>query len=227
MDSRLYQKSITCPVCSKPFEITKVKSNGSKIESVDSDFCVYYEGINPILYDVWICEHCGYAAQADKFESITFKDSKLILENITPRWTKRSFAGERTVENAIETFKLALYTLHVRNAKNSELAKVCIRIAWLYRILQSPKEREFLEFALRSYTNAFETERFPVDKLDEFTCMFMIGELNRRVGNTEEAVKWFSRIISSPDARSNRKLLEKTREQYEVVKGQLGNETAN
>lgn len=221
MDNRLYNKTITCPVCSKPFEITKVKSNGCKVESVDSDFCIRYEGINPFFYDVLICEHCGYAAQMDKFENILARDIKLVQETITPRWKKRSFAGERTVETAIETFKLALYNLHVRNAKNSELAKVCIRLAWLYRLEDSPKENEFLEFALRSYVAAYENERFPVDKLDEFTCMYMIGELYRRMNNLEEAVKWFSRIISSPDARSNRKLLEKTREQYALVKDQM------
>ena len=221
MDSRLYNKKITCPVCTKQFDITKVKANGCKVQSVDSDLCVRYEGINPILYDVIICEHCGYAAQTDKFESITARDAKLILENVTPRWKKRSFAGERTIDTGIEAFKLALYTLHIRSAKNSELAKVCIRLAWLYRLLENPKEKEFLEFALRNYTQAFENERFPADKLDEFTCMYMIGELHRRTGNVEEAVKWFSRIISSPDARSNRRLLENTREQYALVKAQM------
>lgn len=223
MDNRLYNKSIPCPVCAKQFEITKVKSKGCKVESVDSDFYVRYEGINPIFYDVLVCEHCGYAAQAEKFETITDREAKLIRENIMPRWKKRSLSGERTVEAAIEAFKLALYNLHIRNAKNSELAKVCIRLAWLYRISEEQKEKEFLEFALRNYTAAYENEHFPVDKLDEFTCMYMIGELHRRTGNGEEAVKWFSRIISSPGARSNRKLLEKTREQYDLVKDRMVN----
>ena len=46
----------------------------------------------------------------------------------------------------------------------------------------------------------------------------MIAELHRRLGNNEEAIKWFSRLISSPDARRNAKLLECARDQIQLVK---------
>lgn len=225
MDSRLYNKSVSCPVCMKEFEVTKVKTNGSKISYIDTDYCVVYEGINPIVYDVWVCEHCGYASQSDKFEKIPFKEAKLILSEITPKWKKRSYAGERTVEQAIDTFKLVLLEHDVRNSKPSELAKVCIRISWLYRALNDPREKDFLRFALENYSKAFETERFPIDKLDEYTCMYLIGELNRRLDNLEEASKWFSKLISSPDARRNSKLIENTRDQFQLVKEALGTST--
>jgi len=211
----------------KEFEVTKVKSNASKISSIDTDFCVYYEGINPILYDVWVCEHCGYAAQNDKFEKILLREAKLILSEITPKWTQRSFSGERTIHQALEAFKLALVNIDVRKGKPSDYAKVCIRIAWLYRLLDDPKEKVFLKFTADNYAKAFQTERFPVDKLDENTCMYTIAELNRRIGNNLEAVKWFSGIISSKDARKNTKLLEKTREQYQLAKDALGDVDTN
>lgn len=206
----------------KEFEITKVKSNGSKISSVDTDMCVYYEGVNPIFYDVWVCEHCGYAAQNDKFEKILSREAKLIKEVITPKWTEHSLSGERTIQQAMEAFKLALINLDAKNGKPSEYAKVCLRLAWLYRLQEDPKEKDFLKFAADYYAKAFQTERFPLDKLDENTCMYIIGELNRRIGNNEEAVKWFSSVISSPEARRNAKLLENTREQYQLAKEALG-----
>lgn len=37
--------------------------------------------------------------------------------------------------------------------------------------------------------------------MDEFTCMYMIAELNRRLGDYDEAIKWFNRLVSSQDAR--------------------------
>jgi len=37
-----------------------------------------------------------------------------------------------------------------------------------------------------------------VGKLDEHTCVYMIGELSRRVGNYDDAIFWFNKIISSP-----------------------------
>ncbi len=222
MNENLYNKAIKCPVCSKNFNITKVKAKGCKIASRDTDFCVYYENLNPIFYDIWVCEHCGYASQGEKFEEVNSKDCKILLEKLAPRWTKRSFAGERNVDTAIEAFKLALLNLQVRNARSSEFAKICIRLAWLYRIKKDQKEQEFIKHAVRYYSETYEKERFPVDKLDEFTCLYMIGELNRRAGNYEEAVKWLSRLISSPEARKNPVLMETARDQYQLVKDKLG-----
>lgn len=222
MDNALYNKAIKCPVCSKEFNITKVKSKTSKLLNRDSDFCVYYEGINPIIYDVWVCENCGYSAMADRFEEISSKDATIIREKIAPRWNKRSYSGERTNDLAIDTFKLALLNAQIRNAKPIDFAKICLRIAWLYRFNKDEKEKDFLNYALKYYDEAFQKERFPVDKLDESTCMYMIAELHRRVGNIDEAVKWFSRLISSPGARSNPKIVETAREQYQIAKDQLG-----
>lgn len=218
MDERIYNKEIVCPVCLEKIIITKVKSKVCKVLERETDFFVRYEGINPLLYEVWVCEKCGYASLADKFEAIPVKDTKLIAENISAKWKKRSFYGERSVDEAIEAFKLALLNLKVRNSKASEVAKVCIRLAWLNRLKNDENEKQFLGFALRSYSEAFEKERFPIDKLDEYTCMYIIGELNRRLGYTEEATRWFSRIISSPDARRNKHLLDMTRDQYLMLK---------
>lgn len=221
MDSALYNKEIKCPVCSKNFSITKVKAKTSKLLKRDSDFCTLYEGINPIVYDVWVCENCGYSAQSDKFETISTKDGALIFEAIGKRWTKRSYVGERTNEMAIETFKLALYNAQIRKARPLEFAKICIRIAWLYRMNNDEKEKDFLNFALKYYDEGFQKENFPVDKLDEVTCMYMVAELNRRVGNLDEAIKWFSRLISSPESRKNPNIVELAREQYQLAKDQL------
>lgn len=223
LNENLYRKEIECPVCLKKFNVTKVKIKACKMERRDTDFCIYYETINPLLYDAWVCEHCGYAAQSDKFLSIPVKEAENLKKNLAPKWTKRSFEGERSLDAAIEAFKLILISHNFRNQKSSELAKICLRIAWLYRMKNDPREHDFVKFALRHYTDTYEKERFPVEKLDENTCMYMIGELNRRAGNYEESVKWFSRLVSSPDARRNPTLIEAAREQYQLVKDQLGN----
>lgn len=217
----LYNKNTVCPVCTKEIVVTKVKVNATRVVSRDTDMCVTYEGINPLFYEPWVCDNCGYAALADKFENISAKDRKLVLENITPRWVKRSFAGERDLEASIEAFKLVLLNLQIRNAKSSEFAKIALRLAWLYRRAGDPREKEFLGFAAQYYAETYEKERFPVDKLDEFTCMYMIGELNRRIGNYEEAVRWFSRLVASPDARRNPRLMESAREQFQLAKDSM------
>lgn len=221
MDENLYSKEIECPVCRRKFKVTKVKARGCKVDRRDADFCVHYVGINPIYYDAWVCEHCGYAAQADKFLNIPYREADIIKDQIAPKWKQRSFEGERSIETAIEAFKLVLLSHQVRGAKASELAKVCMRIAWLYRFKEDERELEFIRFALKYYTETYEKERFPADKLDENTCLFMIAELNFRAENYEDSVKWFSRLISSPDARRNPALIEAARDEFQLVKEKL------
>lgn len=222
MNNLLYNKKVMCPVCNREIEVTKVKTKGCKVRTRDTDMCVHYEDLNVLFYDVWVCEHCGYAALQDKFEGLFTRDISAIKSNISQNWVVRSFKGERDADKAIEAFKLALLTLKVRNAKSSEVAKVCLRIAWLYRDKNDIKrETEFLNFALNSYNEAYLKERFPLDKLDEYTCMYIIAELFRRVGKLEDAIQWFSRIVSSAEARRNPKLIDMARDQYQLAKDQL------
>ncbi|GAE88081.1 DUF2225 domain-containing protein [Acetivibrio straminisolvens] len=214
----LYNKTVVCPVCQNKIEVTKVKSKDCVIASRDSDFCIYYENVNPLFYDVWVCEHCGYAAQQERFENISPIEAKIVKENISKYWKPRSFCGERDIEKAMEAFKLALYNLCKTSAKPIEFAKVCLRIAWLYRMKKDEREIEFLKYALRYYSETYESETFPVGKLDQYTCMYLIAELNRRVGKYDDAISWFNKVISSPEARANKTLMDNTREQYRLAK---------
>ncbi len=221
MNDLLYNKKVICPVCNREIEVTKVKTKGCRVKSRDTDLCVYYEGINVLFYDVWVCENCGYAALQDKFDNIFTRDIPVIRDKISSHWTRRSFLGERDADHALEAFKLALLNLQVRKAKSSEIAKVCLRIAWLYRAKGDQKEIDFLTFAVDAYNDAYQKERFPLDKLDEYTCMYIIAELYRRIGKLNESVLWFSRIVSSSGARSNPKLIDMARDQYQLAKDQL------
>lgn len=220
MEEALYNKSITCPVCGKKIEVTRVKSRSCIVSSRDTDFCVYYKTVNPMFYDAWVCEFCGYAAQSDRFEEISSRDAEKVIKEISPRWKKRSFTGVRSPEKALEAFKLALYNVQTIDSRPSDFAKICLRIAWIYRMLKDEREKKFLEHALHFYYEVYEKEELPVGKMDEFTCMYMIAELNRRIGNYDEAIKWFNRLISSQEARKNKVIMEMAREQYYITKEQ-------
>jgi uncharacterized protein len=224
MDSRLYNKEIDCPVCLRKFNITLVKSKISKVLERDSDFLTRYDGINPFFYEAYICESCGYAALADKFSQIMDSEIRIIKNQLTPKWTKRSFDGERNFESALQAFKLVLYNATLRNLKSVEMAKICIRIAWIYRLKKDEKELIFLSNAANYYIEAYYNERFPIDKLDEVTCMYMVAELLRRIGNLDESIQWFGRLISSPEAKKNSSILEKARDQIYLAKSQHNKE---
>ena len=220
MERSLYNKLIICPVCQRNIEVTVVKIAACKISSKDSDFCVYYEGVNPILYDAWVCGLCGYAARSSRFEIIKAKDSKKIMQTIGRRWVKRELTGKRDINTALSAYKLVLYNAKTIDSPGSEIASICMRIAWLFRMKKDRREVDFLNFALENYKHAYENERFPVDKLDEYTCIYIIAELNRRTGQLKESLKWFSMLISSPSALRNKNLINLARDQYYMVKEQ-------
>lgn len=216
--SPIYTANIVCPICDKQIEITKVRSKFVRLISQDEDFCPHYDGFNPVFYEAWICSYCGYAAHSSVFSEATIHDSKCVREKITPRWTSRSFNGERDIHQALDAYKIVLYNLQVRGAVFSEFAKVCLRIAWLYRYSGAwVDEHRFLKFAYDYYQQAYSGEHLGKNKPDEYTLMFIIGELARRLDFKEDAISWFGRIISAsirPDEKKKiqPRLLEETRD---------------
>lgn len=155
----IYNSSLTCPVCDRKIEVTKVRSRFVKLSGQDEDFCPYYETYNPILYEAWVCKYCGYAAHSTVFTEVSFNERKQVLENIKPKWTSRDFTGERDIDKALETFKIVLYNLQVRGAPLSEFGKICLRIAWMYRYKgEWVDEYKYLKYSYEYYKNSYSQE---------------------------------------------------------------------
>lgn len=229
----IYDSEVDCPVCEKKIKVTKVRSKFVKLLKHDEDFCPHYETINPVLYEAWVCGNCGYAAHSSSFDKITQNGRKAVLDKITKHWTSRDFTGERDYEKALEAFKIVLYNLQVREAPFSEFAKVCLRIAWLYRYMDNPAEEErFIKFSYDNYKKAYTRENLKNSNLDEYTCMYIIGVLGRRLHLNSEAASWFSRLVSfgsDPKERDKIKpiLLENAREQIYQLRMEMKNENEN
>lgn len=226
----IYNSEITCPVCEKKTKITKVRSKFVKLLKQDDDFCPYYETTNPILYEAWVCSNCGYAAHSTVFDEVTKNGRIDVLEKISKNWTSRDFTGERDFEHALEAFKIVLYNLQVREAPYYEFAKVCLRIAWIYRYSgKLTEEHRFLKYSFDYYKKVYSKEDLKNSLLDEYTCMYIIGVLGKRLNLTNEAMVWFSKLISfasNPKEKSKIQpvLLEKAREQAYNLRLTIKNE---
>jgi len=218
------KKEVKCPVCENTFEITKVRSRSIRLVKQDTDFCPHYEGENPLFYEAVVCAHCGFASHITTMDSLNRFEKQKVRKLITKRWTPRSFSGKRTWDNALEAFKIVLLNLNVREAAHSEIAKICMRIAWLYRYAgDSELEQCYLNHALNSYKEAYEEEDLSDEKLDSFTMLFIIGELCSRTGKEEEALQWFSRLIREYSDPKNKgkipnMLIETTRDRVQELR---------
>ncbi|MCT8975838.1 DUF2225 domain-containing protein [Clostridium sp. CX1] len=215
--SLLYDRQVTCPVCESSFKARSVKTSAYRIEKQDSDFFIKYALINPYFYDVWVCSSCGYSAMKNDFSKIRNYQCDAIKEKITSRWTGKTYPEVYDINIAIERYKLSLLSYYVIEAKASKKAMNCLKLAWMYRILgDEANELTFIKQALEGFNDAFFNEDFPLYGMDKFTSMYLIGELNRRVGNDDEALNWFSKVVATPGASS--KIKDKCRDQRDLIK---------
>ncbi|APH14623.1 hypothetical protein NPD5_1936 [Clostridium sporogenes] len=218
--SLLYDKEVTCPVCGNTFKAKSIKTSSYRILKKDSDLFIRYSIINPYFYDVWVCNECGYAAMKKDFNKIRFFQINSVKEQITSTWIPREYPEVYNIDVAIERFKLSLLNYVVIESAYSKKGFNCLKLAWMYRLKDDyDKEKLFLSEALESLKEAYFSEDFPIYRMDRYTTMYLIGELLRRTGNSEEALRWFSNVITCPGISSRLKNL--ARDQNDLIKEEM------
>lgn len=218
INSLLYNKKATCPVCKKEFTYRTVKSYVPRVRSKDSDSFIRYEVINPYFYEVIVCPTCGYAALKSDFNKIRSNKKEVILMKVGNQWRGREYPEVYDEKIAIERYKLALLNAVVGELKDSTKAVLCLKIAWMYRMLDNDKnEVEFLNKAIQGFLIAYERERTPIYGLNIYSLQYLIGELFRRVGDYANAKLWLGRVIISG---ADQKLKDKARDMRDMAKEQ-------
>ncbi len=207
----LYAVNVECSHCKKAFSTSKVRPSFKKPIEQDTDFYKEYKGINPDYYVARVCPHCGFASTENFTVVLTPQDHARIDERVSANWKFKDFGGERSREQALMAFKLALLCAQITGEKDRIVAGLLHHIAWIYRSQGMKQlEKKFLGFALEAYVKVFELEGID---LNNARLMYVIGELNRRIGNYHEAVRWFSRVIE--DKRiSDASMIRASREQW-------------
>lgn len=196
-----YEVDKECPLCSKSFTVTKMKSRLIKVKQ-DTDFCTYYKDINPYYYSIWACPHCGYAAQDTQFDDISPVAREKLVRFLTGRQVSVNFCGVRTREQAVATYKLAVFYSQLLDAADSRLGGLYLKMAWLYREAgETGQEQLALENAVRHYEQALLRERLPAGNMTETTLGYLVGDLFRRTGNIDQAVAYLNKIVSNQQAK--------------------------
>jgi uncharacterized protein len=211
----LYPINVKCNYCDNSFQTMRVRPSFKKATSTDTDFCVHYKEINPDYYVVRICPFCGYASTENFSDKITSAQKMLFEEKVARNWSMREYGNERTWEDAMQSYKLALVSAQIKDEKSRVIAGLLHHISWLYRYKgETEQELRFLQFALDAYISVYETEGMD---LNNARLMFLIGELNRRLKHYNEAVKWFARIINDRKIMDSG-MIRASREQWAVTR---------
>lgn len=209
----LFEKSYTCPVCDNEFKSKMVRTGKVRLAGADSDLRPKYMGVDALKYDAVLCPKCGYAALNRYFNFIMARQAANIKEQISKTFTYEDKEDKvYDYDDAIMRHKLALLNTVVKNGKNSERAYTCLKLAWLYRgkremLLQqeehdkdeviqlATEEKELLTNAYEGFESAFSREDFPMCGMDQYTLLYLLAELARRIGDNEAAARHVSKVL--------------------------------
>lgn len=211
-----YESNMQCNCCKKNFTTYKVRPGRFKAVAEDTDFMTIYEGLNPLLYEVSVCPHCGYAYH--KSMTRTYGPFMLLIQEIYINQLQKvmNICGERTIDEAIASFKLAYLVARAAMEENLILANFAMKIAWLYR-LKEDKESEinYLRSARELYHKSFASNKEGEERL-----LYLNAELSLRLGDIEEAKRGFSRLIAGREVSNKYKNIARKRwESYKYENG--------
>ncbi|QKS70668.1 DUF2225 domain-containing protein [Paenalkalicoccus suaedae] len=217
----LYDKKLHCNICEHVYSSKKLRSRAIRVAESHNDFYKEYKNPlhNPLLYEVYVCDQCGFAS-TDNFTAIQKQEIKTRFhEEVTHKWHSQSFDGERTYEKAINTYKLAILTAKKTEQPEIVVAGVCLKLSWLYRYLDDEANtRRFLTYATKAYETSYNIGDFKATEMTELTLMFILGESHRQLGNRDLAITYFSKIIQHKNKHLEPAIVARAREQWQETR---------
>ncbi|WP_285768365.1 DUF2225 domain-containing protein [Peribacillus sp. SI8-4] len=225
----LYDKSMECLLCKQTSTTKKVRSRFVKVAKYETDFCPIYtdSSINALYYTIFVCPHCGFSYTEDFSRYFPPATKEAIEEKVSSRWFPQHFSNERSIHDAINTYKLASYCGALKKEKHIILAGIHLRIAWLYRITQNAKQEErFLRFALMEYEASYSTGDFIGTRATEAKILYLAGDISRRMGNDKAAIKYFSLVFERQKNARETSLIQMARDRFQEIKHEQRSRTS-
>lgn len=230
---KLFDKKYTCPICNHNFTSKTVRSGKARMIRTDMDLRNVYEDIEPLKYDIILCQKCGYAALARVFPNVTSVQHKYISEKITPNFKPlQEDSDDYTFDQALARYKIAFANSVVKMAKVSEGAYLSLKIGWLYRSYKESLEKDMpgyqekydkleslekenLKKAYDYFVKAVQKEEFPMCGMDESTVDYILAVLAMEFGDYYDSSKLLSKLITSYSA--GQRLKDKARDAKEEL----------
>ena len=217
----LYDKKYRCSICSHAFTSKKIRSRFIKIESIDIDFCPTYTDPenNPILYQMTVCPSCGFSFSDDFSDYYPPGTRETIKEKVWSKWTPHSFSNKRSTEEAINTFKLAIYCATLKKEKHIILAGLYMKLSWLYRNLNNAaQEKRFMKIAFQEYFESYTTQDYFGTQVSEIRVLYLLGVLAIKTENKKEASKYFSKVIEQQRKTTEHNIVEMAKERWSEIR---------
>jgi len=230
VEKALWVKVAKCPACGEEIALWNVRESSYRIAGRDTDFRTIYQGpVDPMFYDVWVCQVCLYASRRENFLELTPSEAERIEACQDERFKIArcgEFVGVRSREAAVKSYLLSEICYKNRRTSYETIAGLHLRVAWLFRGFKDEKrDKAYLQKALENYMLSYEKERSMKGKLGEDGLVYLIGELNRRLERDEEALKYFGIVLRNRGSRPEfRRMADEASDKVKSKKSQAGDE---
>lgn len=206
-----FEKTFECKICDHTFKELRIRKSRQRVSKVDKDFAMHCIGPNPVHYIVSVCPSCGFSFTPG-FTYLPKDDLQQLKLLLVP--SKEDFSGERTHNLAVLSFQRAIWCANLKKEKENTKAGLYLHLAWTHRFAGEEKEEKInLMNALYHYIKVYEVEEIT----EEAKVMYLIGELHRRLGNDNEAIRWFSEMIGRHKKQSPQ-LAKMARERWQFIR---------
>ncbi len=220
----LFDRKMECMLCKQSSTTKKIRSRFIKVQEYDTDFCpIYTEGsVNALYYNIFVCPHCGFSYSKDFSKYFAPGTKEMIIEKICSNWVPHSFSEERTIEDAIQTYKLASYSASLKKEKHITIAGIYMRISWLYRFKQD-KEQEirFMKLARHEYEESYSIGDYSGTQVSDIRILYLVGELSRRIGDQQIAIKYFSSVLEKQKSAIETSIIQMARDRWAEIKEEM------
>lgn len=190
---------LSCPICFNRFTSQAVLSTNS-FGGKRTDFHERAAGAQPLPYFIHVCPRCGYAGSERDFgeeADVTPMLKEHVWDELAPRLADGQMPGSDKYEFAA---KVATW----QGAEPRRVADLLLRAAWCCVDEGDVEaERYFRRHAAWTFERALASYD-GVDRDERGVLTYLVGELWRRVGDTETARDWFDKVadeVTSPQTQ--------------------------
>ena len=182
---------VICPICDHVFRATHA---GTYVTvGREADLCPKIpgrpsDGARLIRNAVTMCPACSFAA-GEGFDDLllTFEERYAIGERLKEDGLLKVF---RKAQPPWLAFHAAEICGKERALRSRELGDLCLRASWVCRKeRERPFESTFQLRAVRHFMRALQEDDLVGRELS--VTAYLVGELNRRLGNHREALNWY------------------------------------
>ena len=197
--SRFYlKKEKRCPLCKMTISVPLTLSSKLVLEKIEEDFRSRFREYEPQWHGVCFCPNCYYGDFTETFTNplspVQEKRVRQMAEAV-PSLLPAGLPMENTIDRVFLAYYLAVQNHLGQKENKRSLAKLWLRLSWLYRDVEDWTMYENASLQAFSYYHADYYESRKTSLREEQMLAYLLGLFYWRFHNPEEARKSLLKAI--------------------------------